>query len=143
MGRGPESDEIWKVILVDSSVWIDFFNGTTTPEAEYLDRALGIQSIAVGDLILAEVLQGFRSDKDFATAKSILAEFEQLELLGKNRAIRAAEKIRKLRKTGITVRKINDVIIASYCIDEKIPLLFSDRDFMPFVDTLDLVPSLA
>ena len=130
------------MILVDSSVWIDFFNGTTTPEAEYLDRALGNLSIAVGDLIVAEVLQGFRSDKDFTTAKSILAEFEQLELLGANRSIKAAEKCRKLRKTGITVRKTNDVIIASYCIDEKIPLLFSNRDFKPFVETLDLMPAL-
>lgn len=130
------------MILVDSSVWIDYFNGTTTSEADYLDSALGIQSIAVGDLILAEVLQGFRSDKDFATAKSILAEFEQLDLLGMNRSIKAAEKFRNLRKSGITIRKINDVIIASYCIDEKIPLLFSDKDFNPFVAKLNLIPVL-
>lgn len=131
------------MILVDSSVWIDYFNGTTTSEAEYLDSVLGIQSIAVGDLILAEVLQGFRSDKDFATAKSILAEFEQLDLLGMNRSIKAAEKFRNLRKSGITIRKTNDVIIASYCIDEKIPLLFSDKDFNPFVEKLNLIPALA
>lgn len=131
------------MILVDSSVWIDYFNGTTTSEAEYLDSALGIQAIAVGDLILAEVLQGFRTDKDFATAKSILAEFEQLELLGMNRSIKAAEKFRNLRKTGITIRKTNDVIIASYCIDEKLPLLFSDKDFNPFVEKLNLIPALA
>ena len=74
MGRRLESDDICEVILVDSSVWIDFFNGITTPEAEYLDRAPGNQPIAVGELILAEVLQGSSSDKDFATAKSILTE---------------------------------------------------------------------
>ncbi len=130
------------MILVDSRVWIDFFNGSITPEAEYLDRTLGNQSIAIGDLILADVLKGFRSDKDFATAKSILVEFEQLELPGTNRSVKAAEKFRKLRKSGITVRKVNDVIIASYCIDDKIPLLLSDRDFKPFVETLDLMSAL-
>lgn len=128
------------MILVDSSVWIDFFNGKDTPEVEYLDNALGIQSVAVGDLILAEVLQGFRSDKDFATAKSIFSDFEQLELLGSHCAVKAAEKFRKLRKSGITIRKTNDVIIASYCIDKKIPLLFSDKDFRPFVDKMNLIP---
>lgn len=131
------------MILVDSSVWIDFFNGTTAPEADFLDNALGMQSVAVGDIILAEVLQGFRSDKDFTTAKTILSEFEQLDLLGSENATKAAEKFRKLRKTGITVRKTNDVIIASYCIDRKIPLLFSDRNFKPFVEKLNLIPALA
>lgn len=128
------------MILVDSSVWIDFFNGTVNPASDFLDAALGTRSIAVGDLILAEVLQGFRLDKDFATARSLLVEFQQLELLGSDRAIKAAEKFRKLRKTGITVRKTNDVVIASYCIDKKIPLLFSDKDFKPFVETLNLIP---
>jgi len=131
------------VILVDSSVWIDFFNDAASPEVEFLDRALGVHAIAIGDLIMAEVLQGFRSDKDFATAKSVLTEFDQLNLLGTDRAIKAAAKFRELRKIGITVRKTNDVIIASYCIDEKIPLLFSDKDFKPFVDKLNLFPALA
>jgi len=130
------------VILVDSSVWIDFFNGTANPASDFLEGALGTRSIAVGDLILAEVLQGFRLDKDFATAKSLLVEFQQLELLGSDRAIKAAEKFRKLRKTGVTVRKTNDVVIASYCIDKKIPLLFSDKDFKPFVETLNLIPAI-
>lgn len=130
------------MILVDSSVWIDFFNGTATQEADFLDDALGIQSIAVGDIIFTEVLQGFRSDKDFTTAKSVLSEFEQFDLLGSGNAIKAAKKFSKLRKSGITVRKTNDVIIASYCIDRKIPLLFSDRDFQPFVEKLNLIPAL-
>ena len=131
------------MILVDSSVWIDFFNDAASPEVEFLDSALGVHAIAIGDLIMTEVLQGFRSDKDFNTAKSALAEFEQLELLGAIRAVKAAAKFRELRKIGITVRKTNDVIIASYCIDEKIPLLFSDKDFKPFVDKLNLIPALA
>lgn len=143
MGWRLEADEVLEVILVDSSVWIDFFNDTASPEVEFLDSALGIQAIAIGDLIMTEVLQGFRSDKDFTTAKSALAEFEQLELLGAIRAVKAAAKFRELRKIGITVRKTNDVIIASYCIDEKIPLLFSDKDFKPFVDKLNLIPALA
>ena len=129
------------MILVDSSVWIDFFNGTSTPEVEFLDNALGVYSIAVGDLILTEVLQGFRSDKDFVTARSLLGEFEQLDLLGRHRSIKAAEKYRQLRKAGITVRKTNDTIIASFCIDEEMPLLFSDRDFLPFVEHLALGPA--
>ncbi len=131
------------MILVDSSVWIDFFNDAGSPEVEFLDNALGVHAIAIGDLVITEVLQGFRSDKDFTTAKSALAEFEQLELLGTDRSNKAAAKFRELRKIGITVRKTNDVIIASYCIDEKIPLLFSDKDFKPFVDKLNLIPALA
>ena len=130
------------MILVDSGVWIDYFNGATTPEADFLHEVLGIQSVAVGDLILAEVLQGFKSDKDFTAAKSILSEFDQLDLMGCDRAIKAAEKYRKLRKFGITVRKTNDVIIASYCIGKKIPLLYSDKDFKPFVENMNLIPAL-
>ena len=129
-------------MLVDSSVWIDFFNGTPTQETDFLDDALGVQSIAVGDIILAEVLQGFRSDRDFTTAKTALSAFKQIDLLGFGNAVKAAEKFRELRKSGITVRKTNDVIIASYCIDRKIPLLFSDRDFRPFVEKLNLIPAL-
>ena len=131
------------MILVDSSVWIDFFNGTPTSEADFLDDALGVYSVAVGDIILAEVLQGFRSDRDFTTAKTVLSEFEQLNLLGFENATKAADKFRQLRKSGITVRKTNDVVIASYCIDRKIPLLFSDRDFKPFVEKLNLISALA
>jgi len=130
------------MIFVDSSVWVDYFNGSATPEAEFLDNALGVQAIVVGDLALIEVLQGFRSDKDFKTASSLMSEFQQVELLGTNRAIKAAKKFRELRKLGFTARKTTDVIIASYCIDEKIPLLFSDRDFNPFVEHLDLVSAI-
>ena len=127
------------MLVVDSSVWINYFNGIQSTQTDFLDRALGVQSIAVGDLILTEVLQGFRSDKDFDTARKVLLEFDQVEMLGQSRAISAASKFRKLRKYGITIRKTNDVIIASYCIDEQIPLLFSDRDFDPFVSKLRLI----
>lgn len=130
------------MIIVDSSVWIDYFNGNSTAESDFLDRILGVQDIAVGDLILTEVLQGFRSDKDYKTAKNIIEDFDVVEMLGQERAISAASKYRSLRKTGTTVRKTNDVIIASYCIDEKVPLLFSDRDFEPFVEKLGLLTAI-
>lgn len=130
------------MIVVDSSVWIDYFNGNSSEETDFLDRSIGILNIAVGDLILAEVLQGFRSDKDYDSARKALLEFDQVEMLGQSRAIRAATKFRKLRKAGITIRKTNDVIIASYCIDEKAPLLFSDKDFEPFVNKLGLLSAI-
>ena len=130
------------MMLVDSSVWIDYFSGIITPQTETLDRCLGERPIAIGDLILTEVLQGFRSDKDYKTAKSILNEFTIFELLGKNRAIKSAENFRLLRKKGVTVRKTVDVIIATFCIEQEIPLLFSDKDFRPFVKHLGLIDAV-
>jgi predicted nucleic acid-binding protein len=126
------------VIVVDTSVWIDYFNGDSTPETEILDRALGEEALAIGDLILLEILQGFRSDAGYKTAKKHLSELQQLEILGTNMAIKAANNYRKLRKKGITIRKTADVIIASFCIENRLPLLFSDRDFIPFVKYLKL-----
>ena len=127
------------MILVDSSVWIDFFRGNDTPEAETLDRILGAHPVGLGDLILTEVLQGFRRDRDYRTARSLMEEFPVFRLLGRSMAIESAENFRKLRKKGITIRKTADVIIASYCIEHQVPLLFSDRDFEPFVSHLGLV----
>lgn len=126
------------VILVDSSVWIDYFNGNDSAEVDFLDRTLGNRPIAIGDLILTEVLQGFRHEKDYKIAKSILEELTVFELLGKKMTIKSANNFRKLRKKGITVRKTADVIIASYCIENSLPLLFSDKDFQPFVEHLGL-----
>ena len=126
------------MILVDSSVWIDYFNGQSTKQTDYLDEVLSIEPVAIGDLILTEVLQGFRDDGDFETAKRLLKELTIYEMLGTERAIRAAQYYRSLRKRGVTVRKSSDVIIRSFCIDEKIPLLFSDRDFLPMVRHLNL-----
>jgi predicted nucleic acid-binding protein len=127
------------MILVDSSVWIDYFGGTDTRQAETLDKALGVQTVAIGDLILTEVLQGFRLDQDYKTARKFLNELTVFELLGKGMAIKSAENFRKLRKQGITIRKTADVIIASFCIEHGLPLLFSDKDFKPFVTYLGLV----
>lgn len=126
------------MIMVDSSVWIDFFNGVENVETNKLDEMLGLEEIATGDLIITEVLQGFRSDKDFKAAKSILTSLTVFEMLGEKLAIKSANNFRKLRKSGITIRKTPDVIIATFCIENKLPLLFSDKDFIPFVDNLKL-----
>jgi len=131
------------VIVVDSSVWVDYFNGQETRATSYLDSILGVEPVAIGDLILTEVLQGFRDDGDFETARDLLTELTVYEMLGQTRAIRAAECYRALRKIGITVRKTNDVIIGSFCIDSGIPLLFSDRDFSPMVRHLNLGTALS
>lgn len=131
------------MILVDSSVWVDYFNGKPTPETDFLDSLLGSEPVAVGDLILAEVLQGFRSDADYETAREMLESLTTYDLLGASLAIKTAENYRALRKRGITVRKTADTIIATFCIERRTPLLFSDRDFDPFVKHLGLKPALS
>ena len=130
------------MILVDSSVWIDFFNGRVTPETDHLDALLGTDVAATGDLILVEVLQGFRDEADFVTARRLLSKCPSFDLLGSRRAEQAAGRYRELRKAGVTVRKTIDVVIGSFCIDEGIPLLFSDRDFLSMVKHLGLVPGI-
>ncbi len=127
------------MIMVDSSVWIDYFTGADTPQAEKLDDVLGVQPVAIGDLILTEVLKGFRHDKDYKAARKIFEDVTTFEVLGKQMAILSAENFRALRKKGITVRKTVDVIIATFCIERELPLLFSDRDFKPFVKHLGLM----
>ena len=119
------------MILVDSSVWIDYFNGNFTWQTDLLDSYLSDLPIIMGDLILTEVLQGFRSDKDFETARSFLNPLPFREMGGYNVAIQSAQNYRKLRKAGITVRKTIDVIIATFCIIEGLVLLHDDRDFDP------------
>ena len=126
------------MILVDTSVWIDYFNGNDTQYTDTLDSALEEGTVAIGDLIFLEILQGFKSDKDFRRAKTTLESLDQYELFGHNMALKSAENYRKLRKRGITIRKTADVIIATFCIENQIPILFSDRDFLPFVKYLGL-----
>lgn len=130
------------MILVDSSVWIDYFRGTTTPQAEKLDALLGIEPIATGDLILTEVLQGFDSERDFNQAKKLLTSLVIVDLAGRSIAIQAAKNFRVLRSLGITVRKTIDTVIATHCIERGLPLLYSDRDFDPFVEHLGLRSAL-
>ncbi|WP_287232354.1 PIN domain nuclease [Microcystis sp. Msp_OC_L_20101000_S702] len=104
------------MILVDSSVWIDYFNGYNTTETTELDLLLGVEPIAIGDIILTEVLQGFRSDKDYQIAYRLLTSLTIYDLLGLRMALKSADNYRQLRKKGITIRKTADVIVASFCI---------------------------
>jgi len=126
------------MIVVDSSVWIDYFNGRETPEVAKLDSLLGVEPLAIGDIILLEVLQGFRADAHFNTAKQILSSLTLFNMLGEDAALKAAHLFRGLRKQGITIRKTNDVIIANFCITHNCSLLFADRDFLPFVENFGL-----
>jgi predicted nucleic acid-binding protein len=130
------------LILVDSSVWIDYFRGTPSPETDRLDNLLGRKPVAIGDVILTEVLQGFTNEPDFQKAFRMLGALECIHLIGRDTAIQAARNFRLLRSKGITVRKTIDTIIATRCIEDEIALLFSDRDFQPFVDHLGLIPAL-
>jgi len=124
--------------MVDSSVWIDYFTGVINKQTDTLDKILGLRPIAVGDVILTEVLQGFRRDQDYEAVKTLFNDLTVFEMLGKNMALKSAENFRALRMKGVTIRKTADVIIASFCIERKLPLLFSDKDFKPFVKHLGL-----
>ena len=126
------------MLMVDSSVWIDYFNGRASPETDVLNDALGNDLVLIGDLMLAEVLQGFRSERHYRQARGLLLALEPVNLLDTAIALRSAENYRKLRRKGATVRKTTDCIIATWCIDNGLPLLHSDRDFQPFHDHLGL-----
>ena len=126
------------MILVDSSVWVDYFRGATTAQTEKLDSLLGREPLVIGDLILAEILQGFTSDKDFKAALRLLDSLEVVDLGGREIAIKAAKNFRALRALGITVRKTIDTVIATRCIESGYTLLHCDRDFEPFVTHLGL-----
>ena len=119
------------MILVDSSVWIDYFNGKRSWQTDLLDNYLSNVPIIMGDLILTEVLQGFNSDKDYEAAKAFLGALPFRQMGGYNVAIQSSQNCRRLRKAGITVRKTIDVIIATYCIIDGLTLLHDDRDFDP------------
>jgi predicted nucleic acid-binding protein len=126
------------LILVDSSVWIDYFKGTVTPQTEKLDSLLGRQPLSIGDLILTEVLQGFAGERDFNQARKMLTSLLVVELGGQKTAIQAARNFRALRSLGVTVRKTIDTVIATRCIESGYDLLHSDRDFDPFAQHLGL-----
>lgn len=126
------------MILVDSSVWIDFFRNQPTAQAEWLDRNLGVEGLVVGDLILAEVLLGFRDDRGFNEARRLLGRLQQVTLGGELLAIEAARNYRKLRARGVTIRGTIDVMIATRCMADGLRLLHSDRDFDAFKAHLGL-----
>ena len=122
------------MILVDSSVWIDYFRGRQSSQTDRLHALLGNEPIATGDLVLAEVLQGFGSAQDFNQGKKLLTSMPIIELVGGDIAIQAADNFRTLRSLGITVRKTIDTLIATSCIEKGLALLYSDKDFDPFVE---------
>lgn len=124
--------------IVDSSVWIDYFNGTATPQTDRLDGALGRQELGLGDIILCEVLQGFRRDSDFERARTALLAFPIFTLGGQELALKSAANYRALRRRGITVRKTVDCLIATFVIEHGHSLLHSDGDFEPFSAHLGL-----
>ena len=127
------------MILVDSSVWIDYLRGVETKQTDRLDGMLGLEPLAVGDLILTEVLQGTTTDKDFKDVLKLLEGLDVVPLGGQAVAVQAARHFRTLREKGITVRKTIDCIIATRCIMDGMTLLHSDRDFDPFVSHLGLL----
>ena len=126
------------MFVVDSSVWIDYFNGKPSPETNLLDTSLGKDPITMGDIMLAEVLQGFRSDQHFSIANNLMLSLDLVPMLNTSIALQSAENYRKLRRKGATVRKTTDCIIATWCIENGLPLLHCDKDFQPFHDYLDL-----
>ncbi len=126
------------MILVDSSVWIDYFRGTRSAAADRLDALLGEEPVAIGDLMLAEILQGFASDREFETARRFLLRLDVIEIGGRDIAIQAARNFRTLRELGVTVRKTIDTLIATRCIEDDLMLLHCDRDFDAFATHLGL-----
>lgn len=126
------------MILVDSSVWIDYFRSADTPQVALLDSYFGRTSLAVGDLIAAEVLQGVRDQREFKWVKKTLDAFEHIDLAGYDLAVKASENYRSLRAIGVTIRKTIDTLIATRCIEDRLTLLHADRDFLPFSQHLGL-----
>lgn len=126
------------MILVDSSVWIDYFRSAETGPVAVLDSLIGRSPLAVGDLIAAEVLQGVRDEREFKWVKKTLEAFDHVDLVGYDLAVRASENYRALRSKGVTIRKTIDTIIATRCIEDGLTLLHADRDFLPFVEHFGL-----
>jgi len=126
------------MLVVDSSVWIDYFNGKPSSQTDLLDAFLGKEMVTVGDIMLAEVLQGFRSDRDYAIARDLLSSLNVVNMLDTSIALHSARNYRRLRRKGATVRKTIDCIIATWCIEHGLPLLHCDKDFQPFHDYLGL-----
>jgi predicted nucleic acid-binding protein len=126
------------VILVDSSVWIDYFRGRASRATDCLDDLLERELVAIGDLMLAEVLQGFTVARDFQLARQLLGSLDVITVCGRDIAIQAARNFLALRKRGVTVRKTIDTLIATRCIEDGLGLLHDDRDFDAFSRHLGL-----
>lgn len=126
------------MIVVDSTVWIDYFNGVVTWQTDRLHDLLNADEVLMGDLIFTEVLQGFRDDADFSAARAALSALPMEDMVGRDIALASATNYRKLRKLGVTVRKTIDVLIATFCVENDHELLHDDRDFDPLVNRCGL-----
>jgi len=126
------------VILADTSAWIDYVRGIAAPHTDLLDLELARNRVLTGDLIITEFLQGFREDREYLEAKQIMDSLEYRDLVGREIAIAASQNYRILRKSGITIRKTIDVILATFCIENDIELIHNDRDFDPMEKALGL-----
>jgi predicted nucleic acid-binding protein len=133
------------VIVVDSSVWIDFLNGRHAAHVRRLRAVLGTQEIIVGDLMLCEILQGLASERTAQEVEGLLRRFEIVPMAGDALAVVAARNFRSLRRLGITIRKTIDLVIGTWCIENRRPLLHNDNDFRPMARHLGLmeVPVIA
>ncbi|MEX6505531.1 PIN domain-containing protein [Jiella sp. M17.18] len=127
------------MILVDTSVWIDFFNGSDRPWTKALAAASRDGHVVVGDLVLAEVLQGFRNERDFREARRVLSLFPAVALCGHEVAEAAAANYRLLRRRGLTLRGTIDVIVATWCIVNDAAIIHNDRDLATMERELGLV----
>lgn len=126
------------MVIVDTSVLVDFINGVTNPETEWLDLRLERQRFGLTTLILTEILQGLRDDREAALVQAQLEEFELFEFYDTDLAADAARHFRRLRNDGRTVRKTVDLLIATHCIRHQHALLHRDRDYDAFEETLGL-----
>ena len=127
------------MIVVDSSVWIDFLNGRKAAHVERLQASLGVDEIIVGDLMLCEVLLGLDGERAARQVESLLRRFEIVPMAGEAIAVAAARNFRSLRKRGITIRKTIDLLIGTWCIENRRPLLHNDSDFRPMARHLGLM----
>ena len=127
------------MIVVDSSVWIDFLNGRNAPHVRRLSMVLGAEEVIVGDLMLCEVLQGLDSERAAQEVEALLRRFEIVPMAGDAIAVAAARNFCSLRRRGVTVRKTIDLLIGTWCIENRMPLLHNDSDFRPMARHLGLV----
>jgi predicted nucleic acid-binding protein len=127
------------VIVVDSSVWIDFLNDRDSRQVRRLLALLGSEEIIVGDLMLCEILQGLESERAASEVETLLRHFDIMPMAGDAIAIAAARNFRSLRRRGITIRKTIDLLIGTWCIENRTPLLHNDSDFRPMARFLGLI----
>jgi predicted nucleic acid-binding protein len=127
------------VIIVDTSVWIDFLNGRNAPHVRKLRETFGVEEVIVGDLILCEVLQGLNSETSAQQIETLLRRFDFVPMAGSVIAVTAAKNFRLLRSLGVTISKTIDLLIGTWCIENRVPLLHNDSDFRPMARHLGLM----